>query len=526
MQNNVDESVEKIVKADEKKIAEMNDGWSKVVSGKTKKTKAPNLREPVIIISPNDESQEMNKTEASLKCIEPSDFSVRGLSKGAKNSVIIRVENENDCDNLMKEATVKLGDKYNIRKPAKRFPRFKILEVFQPEDDNEKFIKKLINQNSHLKDDKFQFEVIKREQNKSKELEINGYNFISCDSDSSHTGGVIMYVRNDLCFNILKNFQKSRTWILSVKISESLINGIYTVIYKSPKEKIGDFLEIIDEFLEQTIDDDTRNVIVGDMNIDVSKNNKNVKRYLSMIQDHNLKQIVDEFTRIQVRRSKHEQHQISKTTIDHILTNSNDIEYAVNRSEAVTDHFMLQINLNDKKCVQKKKKIQEKVIKNCWKNYSRSSLHEAIENIDWNECNSQCYDKKFSAFVEDFKCSINKIVVKKNIYKSKNEWFNESIKKLKKEKQYLTMKHEFSGSENDRIALMKIIKKYKEEIKIQKCKVIQEKIKNNFSDNRKLWKILKSLYNEKKSEINSIELNGALMSDSSEIAATLNKIST
>ncbi|CRK86787.1 CLUMA_CG000618, isoform A [Clunio marinus] len=355
----------------------------------------------------------------------------------------------------------------------------------------------------------------------SAELSIEGYKHISCDSDSKHTGGVIMYVRDDLCFNVVKKYQKSRTWILAVKISDSLINGLYTIIYKSPKEKICDFLSIIDEFMEECIDDDVLNVIVGDMNIDVSKSSKNTKKYLSTIQDHNLKQIVDDFTRVQIRRKRNQEEKVSKSIIDHILTNNDNISCAVNKTNLVSDHFMLELKINNRKISVKKQ--QEKILKNCWKKYSKKNLNERLKEIDWEHGSELNYDDNVESTIKNLKNSVNKLVVQKSKFKNKNEWFNEKIKKLKEEKKIMMMKYEFSKNMNDKKCLMKSVKKYKEAIKEEKCKDIQNKINNNKSDPKKLWKILKSMYSEKKSEIKVIQIDGALVNESSEIAESLNK---
>lgn len=146
------------------------------------------------------------------------------------------------------------------------------------------------------------------------ELKIDGYQLIRCDSNSRHTGGTAIYIKDEFKFKILHNEQKSKTWILSINVSDSLIDGCFSVIYKSPKEKINDFLAIIDEFCENKIEEGNKNIIVGDMNIDVSRNSKNVKRYLKEIETHNVKQIVIDYTRIDVKNN-------TKTIIDHIYIN-------------------------------------------------------------------------------------------------------------------------------------------------------------------------------------------------------------
>lgn len=95
-------------------------------------------------------------------------------------------------------------------------------------------------------------------------------------------------------------------------VKNSLINGHYAVVHKSPKDKINDFLSIIDEFCDTTIKDEQNNMIVGDINIDVRKKCKNAKKFLTSITSHKLNQIVDEPARVNKRKK-------SSTIIDHVI---------------------------------------------------------------------------------------------------------------------------------------------------------------------------------------------------------------
>jgi hypothetical protein len=71
--------------------------------------------------------------------------------------------------------------------------------------------------------------------------------------------------------------------------------------------------------------------------------------------------------------------------------------------------------------------------------------------------------------------------------------------------------------------LAKIVRKYKDEIKDAKCKEIQDKIKLHKNDPKKLWRVLKSMYKDEKREINSVEIEGDIITDSADIALNLNE---
>lgn len=269
------------------------------------------------------------------------------------------------------------------------------------------------------------------------ELKINGYKIERCDSNSRHTGGVIIYIREDIKHKVTYNMNKSRTWILSIQVKESLINGNYSVLYKSPKEKIKDFIEIIEEFFEETLNSESKNIIIGDFNIDTSKKHKNTKRYLSALEPHNLKQIVTDVTRVGNKNSK--------TIIDHVLTNSNEVSYIINKEESITDHFMIEIKCNTN--IKSIKKNEKQKI-NCWKNYSKEKLCEKLEKIKWEKEN--CVHKNANQIVLKLKNVMNNLVVQKEVFVKRNKWFNSRIKMLKQEKETAKEKYCFTNDENDR----------------------------------------------------------------------------
>lgn len=152
--------VEEISKVVEESKIEASASWAQVVNKKKKKKQS----DPVVIITPKNKEQDRLATKKSLKStIDPAQFTVKGFSNASNNGVMIRCENDDDCAKLMSEAEQKMGDGYEFKKPCKRQPRFKILKVDQPEENDEKFISELRRQNPIVADEKYQFEIVARE---------------------------------------------------------------------------------------------------------------------------------------------------------------------------------------------------------------------------------------------------------------------------------------------------------------------------------------------------------------------------
>lgn len=171
----------------------------------------------------------------------------------------------------------------------------------------------------------------------------------------------------------------------------------------------------------------------------------------------------------------------SKSTVDHILTNSNEVTYKVNKEESVTDRFMIEIKCNDNAT---KVKRNEKRMTNCWKNYSKEKLCEMLKHLEFEKSNN--INDEASTLVENLQKMINNLVKQKEIFVKKYKWFNSKISAMKREKDIAREKYCYINDEKDRENLMKKVKSYKEEIRNEKCNKIQKNIRENKNDPKKL----------------------------------------
>lgn len=110
---------------------------------------------------------------------------------------------------------------------------------------------------------------------------------------------------------------------------------MYINVYHSPNKSDGRFIEAITEECENLLDIE-HVIVLGNFNIDVSKNNQYFKRLIKNMANLGLKQYVTEYTRITEQ---------SKTRIDlvssnfYILTNVHGIP-------KITDHQIVEIELS------------------------------------------------------------------------------------------------------------------------------------------------------------------------------------
>lgn len=184
--------------------------WTTVVKQGKKKP------DPVVVITPTDKLQDRKKTIQSIKnAIDPTAFAVQGINNASNNGVVVRCLNDDGRDKFLDEASQKLSENYEVKKPTKRLPRFKILRVNDPEVEDLKFITKLKQQNPTIADDKCKFEIIKREQ-----VKVRGVDIASCFNIVIQTDGETFskVMKNDRIlvgyerFKVVDNVYVRRCW--------------------------------------------------------------------------------------------------------------------------------------------------------------------------------------------------------------------------------------------------------------------------------------------------------------------------
>lgn len=72
-------------------------------------------------------------------------------------------------------------------------------------------------------ENKFEFicvvETHIRDVEENKSIELKNYNTIRCDSESSYTGGVVLYIKDYWSCEVLQNISSAKQlWWLSVKV--------------------------------------------------------------------------------------------------------------------------------------------------------------------------------------------------------------------------------------------------------------------------------------------------------------------
>lgn len=131
------------------------------------------------------------------------------------------------------------------------------------------------------------------------EVNIDNYTIYRSDSHSRHTGGAVIYVRNDINTKCVKKISFNKNfWIVSLCINTPNWRGIIACLYHSPDSNDNDF---IDEFIiwcSEIIERHDNIFICGDFNINWYEDDAIRRKLHQGTNDMGLSQIINSPTRI------------------------------------------------------------------------------------------------------------------------------------------------------------------------------------------------------------------------------------
>lgn len=229
-----------------------------------------------------------------------------------------------------------------------------------------------------------------------------GYSILRCDSYSRFTGGVLLYIKNEISTNVILNkCFDNNLWSLCVNVKDHKFKARITVIYHSPSASCAIFLRYLQQLFDSIINLEKTNIIFGDFNIDISKDTYYSGALATQVQNASLKQLVNFFTR---------KTPTSKTIIDLVLTNCQKILVKCEDDAKISDHETLNIKFCDSE--KQNCDIYKDIVS--WKNYTKDNLCFLLNYIDWSPFYYCDIHQKLSFICEVLSESVKKINNKEN----------------------------------------------------------------------------------------------------------------
>ena len=343
------------------------------------------------------------------------------------------------------------------------------------------------------------------------EVNIDGYEVIRSDRNR-HGGGVACYVRNDISFNVRKDFSDEIENIVFDMLLPKTKPILVGFLYRPPDQ--SKFLDKLSTAISRSNTFDNQEVyILGDLNINLINKQKHIpngiKRYKEFCSLYGLEQLIKNTpTRVTMN---------SFSILDHILTNSTDrVSQSGVIDTGLSDHQLIYCT---RKITRTKFNSHKNITIRSLKNYSQDVYLEELNKINFPDYSKFTdINDAYSDFIGKVSFTIDKIAPMKEIRikNSSKEWFDEEILEEIEKRDKLLAKfkkcRQPSDSQNYKIARNKV----QGMIKKKQKNFIAEKLNQNIGKPKELWKSLKSLGLPSKQQSSSticLEKDGILSFD-------------
>jgi Reverse transcriptase (RNA-dependent DNA polymerase)/Endonuclease-reverse transcriptase len=323
------------------------------------------------------------------------------------------------------------------------------------------------------------------------ELEVEGYKLENCLSTSRHTGGIAIYIREDIKYKICANYNiGTNIWVIDIRISASAKNHIFLkVLYHSPSASHSDFLKYFNEWIDELVDHKSRTIILGDFNIDISKSSYYSNKLKSIINSSGMRQLVKTPTRVTHN---------SKTIIDLVLTNDySKVELVDNKEgQNISDHEMIFIKIELK--VYHKKELKGDQIINKRKRiseYDVDRLNDILGETEW-QMDSDV-NRAAGEFVDNLVSAIDKVMPLQRVKVSNkriiNPWFNNKVLHMQRLKINSYIKAKATNSCEDWLAYTNNRNNLVKSIRIEKRSYYDNRVAEVRNDPKEMWKVIKNI---------------------------------
>lgn len=347
------------------------------------------------------------------------------------------------------------------------------------------------------------------------ERHIEGYKYFSCDSTSRHTGGSMIFIKNEIKAKQISTVViDTNLWIIGVETFIDSFKYNILCLYHSPNARHTIFLQKLEEVLQSILSEEGYLILVGDFNINIAVETHYSKKLASLITTVGAHQHVNRFTRVT---------QQGGTIIDLIITNSKTTTYNLHLTPRITDHAILTVDLMEKPKYQ--------MVRKTIRDFSRfNETHFQFELMD-KPCNNNTEDINIISenLVTNIQEALDKHAPLKDVSMpitfGNKKWWTCEIDAEIKERDKLFRKATITQNIEDWTVFRQKRNKVVEIIRKSKQKYYQEKIDAVKNDSKKMWSTLKEITTQRPSSTtyDGIKFNNNLVCDNNLICENFNE---
>lgn len=361
--------------------------------------------------------------------------------------------------------------------------------------------------------------------NVSSLFKIEGYGMHTELRKNRTGGGIIIYYNKKHKLTIINTTTKNFECMLFEITTPNTYSLTVCAIYRPPKNSKHLFLAELKSILNK-INPQSDVCFTGDINIDLKTESPIKHRYNNILYGCGVACGITEYTRIELRKNKHNKYILTKSCIDHIYARSRTQDlFTAAIGTKLADHRAVVLAL----CGTNTNHIQHVPLKKTKYNYEK--LKTLMDQIDWHEVNTMSCPQKIYEFItqnfnrcyEESKMELN---IKSNPLRSSNYWVNDKIIKACEYRDNLFM--QWISDTNNMILKQKYNKARNFANKIienTKNTNLKNQIHSNKNNHKILWNILNKLTGRIKPSIDSIIIN-AFKKQSITLQEIANKFST
>lgn len=338
---------------------------------------------------------------------------------------------------------------------------------------------------------------------------INGFNSIFSCRDAS-SGGLAVYIRDSIKFNILENVSHDGFHHISVELQLNDGKCVIHGVYRPPSFDFNMFYDHIESWLN-SINGNHPCLIFGDVNVPVNMSSNNVVlKYKYLLQSYNFLCANTFITR-----------PVSSNILDHVICKMADAHRLSNHTilNDVSDHSLIlsefKLSCHSDRVVLSKNIVDHEKLHNEFKCFL--DTFDVVENV--NECLSNIIAKYNALLIECTK-TITKTVKIKGTH---CPWMNLELWSLIKIKNNYLKKCRKYPNNSHLAELLKHVSHKLDVAKKQTKKRYYESLLNN-TTHSKLWKNINTILG--KSKINSeltLSVDGECISDNNKICEVFNE---
>jgi Reverse transcriptase (RNA-dependent DNA polymerase) len=353
----------------------------------------------------------------------------------------------------------------------------------------------------------------------SKKQIISNYNKISAFRPNRPGGGASIYVNKAMTYRETYVWSNDDDSIVKIELFDEKKICDIMCIYRSPcpvTQSFSDFINKLDEVLSNC---GSNTIIIGDMNVDLRKDDSNTKSYLETLHSNG-------FT---VGNCKEITRPISSSNIDHIITNNyNTLMNIMHLHHYISDHTVIFVEMDH---------LTIKLNKSLTKTKTTIDYDKLKHNLERNNNNifnnnNSNADQNYELFINNLTTQLNQATKQKIIKingRHLKPWTDAELQSTMDATAFWFKK--FSRDRENK-SLEEEYKRWAAKLKQMKndkwTSYNSNKIHQNLSDSRKLWKIIKTniLEEEPQAERILIQQSGSITSEKTTITENFNEYFT